>query len=107
MCILFGKQAELLKEENANLKARVESLTKRAEEAETKLRKANADFEKEIKERIKENTTLRNIVTDRDNTIKQQKAEIAKHKPYRGKGGRFASKPRPIGYKTSESDEVQ
>lgn len=107
MCILFGKQAELLKEENANLKARVESLTKRADEAEAKLRKANADSEKEIKERISENTALRNIVAGRDNTIKQLKAEIAKHKPYRGKDGRFASKPRPIGYKTSESDEVQ
>lgn len=107
MCILFGKQAELLKEENANLKARVESLTKRAEEAEAKLRKANAEHEKELKERISENTTLRNTLAGRDNTIKQLKAEVAKHKPYRGKDGRFASKPRAIGYKTSESDEVQ
>ena len=103
MCnFLFGKSARILKEENANLKARVESLTKRAEEAEAKLRKANADSEKEIKERISENTALRNTIAGRDNTIKQLKAEIAKYKPYRGKDGRFANKPRTIGYKTSD-----
>lgn len=94
MCILFGKKARLLKEENANLKARVESLTKRAEEAEAKLRKANADSEKEIKDRISENTTLRNTVAGRDNTIKQLKAELIKYKPHRGKNGRFVQKNR-------------
>lgn len=104
MCILFGKKARLLKEENANLKARVESLTKRAENAEAQLRKANAEHEKELKERINENTALRNIVAGRDNTIKQLKAENEKLKPHRAKNGRFTAKPRSIGYKTNESD---
>lgn len=94
MCILFGKKARLLKEENANLKARVESLTKRAENAEVKLRTVNAEHEKEIKERISENTTLRNTVAGRDNTIKQLKVELIKYKPHRGKNGRFVQKSR-------------
>lgn len=104
MCILFGKKAKLLKEENANLKARVESLAKRAESAELQLRKANAEHEKELKERINECTALRNIVAGRDNTIRQLKAENEKLKPNRAKNGRFTAKPRSIGYKTNESD---
>lgn len=97
MCIYFGKKARLLKEENANLKARVESLAKRAESAEVQLRKANAEHEKELKERINENTALRNIVAGRDNTIKQLKAELDKVKPYRAKNGRFTHKPKNDG----------
>ena len=104
MCILFGKKAKLLKEDNANLKAKVESLTKRAENAELQLRKANAEHEKELKDRINECTALRNIVAGRDNTIRQLKAENEKLKPNRAKNGRFTAKPRSIGYKTNESD---
>lgn len=107
MCILIGKAVKLLKEDNANLKAKVESLTKRAEEAEAKLRKANADSEKEIKERIQEVVTLRNIVASRDNTIKQLKAEVARYKPNRSQNGRFAKKTNPIGYKRATDAEVR
>ena len=90
--IIFGKQARLLKEENANLKARIESLTKRAEKAEQNLRVVNADYEKDIKE-------FRGLVAGRDNTINQLKvekdklkAQLAKLTPCRGKNGRFTHK---------------
>lgn len=106
MCILIGKAARLLKEDNANLKAKVESLTKRAEEAETKLRRNSADSEKEIKERIQEVVNLRNIVSSRDNTIKQLKAEVARYKPNRSQNGRFAKKTNPIGYKKTTDAKV-
>lgn len=91
--IIFGKQARLLKEENANLKARIESLSKRAEKAEQNLREISHQYDVEIHEKISENTRLRNIVAGRDNTINQLKAELAKAKPYRAKNGKFARKP--------------
>ena len=93
MCIIFNRQARLLKEENANLKARIEGLVKRAETAEISLRAVNAEHEKELREQIEINTRLRNIVAGRDNTINQLKAELAKYKPYRAKNGRFQRKP--------------
>ena len=94
MCILFGKKARLLKEENANLKARIEELVKRAETAENRLKAVNAEHEKETQQQIGENTRLRNIIAGRDNTIKQLKAELARLKPNRAKNGRFTFKPK-------------
>lgn len=90
--IIFGKQARLLKEENANLKARIESLTKRAEKAELSLRETNHQYDVEIHEKISENTRLRNLLSGRDNTIKQLKAQLTKLTPCRGKNGRFTHK---------------
>ena len=94
MCILIGKKAQLLKEENANLKAKNEALIKRAETAETRLKAVNAEHEKDIKE-------FRNLVAGRDNTINQLKgekdklkAELARLKPNRAKNGRFTFKPK-------------
>lgn len=92
MCILFGKKARLLKEENANLKARIESLSKRAEKAEQNLREINHQYDVEIHEKISENTRLRNLLSGRDNTIKQLKVQLAKLTPCRGKNGRFTHK---------------
>ena len=97
MCIYFGKKARLLKEENANLKAKVESLTKRAENAEKKLQATNNEYEKDIKEKLAEVARLRTIVAGRDNTINQLKAELDKVKPYRAKNGRFTHKPKNDG----------
>lgn len=90
--IIFGKQAKILKEENANLKARIESLTKRAKKAEQNLREINHQYDVEIHEKISENTRLRNLLSGRDNTIKQLKAQLAKLTPCRGKNGRFTHK---------------
>jgi predicted RNase H-like nuclease (RuvC/YqgF family) len=97
MCIYFGKKAKLLKEENANLKAKVESLTKRAEKAEKSLQATNNEYEKDIKEKLSEITRLRTIVAGRENTINQLKAELDKVKPYRAKNGRFTHKPKNDG----------
>ncbi|MBQ2395243.1 MAG: hypothetical protein II307_05725 [Alistipes sp.] len=94
MCILFGKKARLLKEENANLKARIEAQSKRAETAENRLKAVNAEHEKETQQQIGENTRLRNIIAGRDNTINQLKAELARLKPNRAKNGRFTFKPK-------------
>lgn len=93
MCIILNRQARILKEENANLKARIEGLVKRAETAEANLRTVNSAHEQELREQIGINTRLRNIVAGRDNTINQLKAELAKAKPYRAKNGKFARKP--------------
>ena len=94
MCVLLSKQARLLKEENANLKARIEELVKRAEKAEASLKTVNAEHEKETQQQIGENTRLRSIIAGRDNTINQLKAELARLKPNRAKNGRFTFKPK-------------
>ena len=92
MCILIGKQAKLLKEESANLKARIEFLAQRAEKAEQSLRETNHQYEVDIHEKLSEITRLRNLLAGRDNTIKQLKAQLAKLTPCRGKNGRFTHK---------------
>lgn len=94
MCVLFSKQARLLKEVNANLKARVEALTKRAENADNKLKAVNAEHEKDIKAMSAKIKELNGIIAGRDNTINQLNANLDKLKPNRAKNGRFTFKPK-------------
>lgn len=94
MCIYFGKKAQLLKEENANLKAKVESLTKRAETAENRLKAVNAEHEKDIKAMSAKIKELNGIIAGRDNTINQLNANLDKLRPNRAKNGRFTFKPK-------------
>ena len=94
MCIYFGKKAQLLKEENANLKARIEALTKRAEKAEASLKAVNAEHEKDIKAMSAKIKELNGIIAGRDNTINQLNANLDKLKPNRAKNGRFTFKPK-------------
>ena len=102
MCILFNKQARILKEENVHLKARIEELTKRAEKAERQRNEVINQYEADVKEKISEITRLRNIVAGRDNTINQLKAELDKHRQYRDKRGRYTFRP-----KNKNSNEVR
>ena len=94
MCIYFGKKAQLLKEENANIKAKVESLTKRAETAENRLKAVNAEHEKDIKAMSAKIKELNGIIAGRDNTINQLNANLDKLRPNRAKNGRFTFKPK-------------
>ena len=103
MLNFFNRKARILEEENAKLQHQIQEIEQKLLASEASLRAVNAEHEKEIRERIAENTRLRNIVAGRDNTINQLKGELAKYKPYRAKNGRFTSKPKS-GEKFQQND---
>lgn len=102
MCILFGKQAQALREE---LTLKVKECTKWRAAADDldkkctqhiakigKLERAVAEMETELKELIKERNELYLQIASKDNTIKQVKFELTKYKPKRDRTGRFTKK---------------
>ena len=102
MCILLGKQAKALKDElylkicecsKSEAKAnRLDIENTALAEKIKKQSSAIAAMEKELKERIEENTKLKSDLASANNTIKQQKFELAKYKPNRDNKGKFTKK---------------
>lgn len=101
MC-LFGKRTKALQEElaikvNECAKLRDELNAKDRHNAEMvadseRMKRAIADMEKELKDRIKEIQELKSQNISKDNTIKRLKFDLAKYTPKRDKSGKFARK---------------